>query len=420
MKKIFKNKKGFTLIELLAVIVILGVIMVIAVPAVTKYIDKSRKDSFVSSAEMYINAVQTKVSNGDINVPDGETEKIYINNIDLQKGGKSPYGVGYDPLKSYVGVTNDGDDYSYTIVLVDTKGNCIPKTSLKDLDSSLVASSCTEVVGITTKKDVAINVNTDRQTLMDAKIYGNTVSGTKVGSDGTIDLVVTGKNLFNLYKWKKVGYSIANGNVTYTVVNDYGVKAVGVVEQGDSTKWSTMFLTLTDVPLSNYPYYVIGKRYVNAVFDATKQLPNSRGMSLMIEYKDGSKTYPSNYTINSEMSKMGVYIQYQASAANIVLDTILYPQIEYGNERTAYEPYKEQRYVLELKDTSGHIINGIGTGETIEKQNGRWGVNNGSTFTELIGSTQTKLNNIKLYDGVSNVFLDETIQPSNLEIKYYQ
>lgn len=95
-------------------------------------------------------------------------------------------------------------------------------------------------------------------------------------------------------------------------------------------------------------------------------------------------------------------------------------QIELGSSATSYEPYKEQRYVLELKDTSGHIINGIGTGETIEKQNGRWGVNNGSTFTELIGSTQTKLNNIKLYDGVSNVFLDETIQPSNLEIKYYQ
>lgn len=33
-----KEKKGFTLIELLAVIVILGVIMMIAIPSVTGYI----------------------------------------------------------------------------------------------------------------------------------------------------------------------------------------------------------------------------------------------------------------------------------------------------------------------------------------------------------------------------------------------
>ncbi len=44
------NKKGFTLIELLAVIVILGVIMVIAVPAITKYIDNSRKEGFTKTA----------------------------------------------------------------------------------------------------------------------------------------------------------------------------------------------------------------------------------------------------------------------------------------------------------------------------------------------------------------------------------
>ena len=34
------NKKGFTLIELLAVIVILGVLLAIAIPSVTKHIKK--------------------------------------------------------------------------------------------------------------------------------------------------------------------------------------------------------------------------------------------------------------------------------------------------------------------------------------------------------------------------------------------
>ena len=41
------NKKAFTLIELLAVIVILGVILMIAIPKVSQYINRSKKDSFV-------------------------------------------------------------------------------------------------------------------------------------------------------------------------------------------------------------------------------------------------------------------------------------------------------------------------------------------------------------------------------------
>ena len=51
MRKILKNQKGLTLVELLAVIVILGIIAAIAVPAIANIIDNSRKDAQIANAE---------------------------------------------------------------------------------------------------------------------------------------------------------------------------------------------------------------------------------------------------------------------------------------------------------------------------------------------------------------------------------
>ena len=97
MKKL--NKKGFTLIELLAVIIILALLIAIAVPAVTRYLNSARESTFAVNANYAIKAVKEYVtiegmsgnnslidSNGNITI------RVLNNNLLDKKLEESPYG----------------------------------------------------------------------------------------------------------------------------------------------------------------------------------------------------------------------------------------------------------------------------------------------------------------------------------------
>ena len=56
MKKM--SNKGFTLIELLAVITIMGILMMVAIPSVSRTIENSRRDTFADNVRTYINTVR--------------------------------------------------------------------------------------------------------------------------------------------------------------------------------------------------------------------------------------------------------------------------------------------------------------------------------------------------------------------------
>lgn len=144
-----KNNKGFTLIELLAVIVILGVLMIIAVPMVTKYIKQAKQDAFIDTAKNYINSARYGYLNGDYVDPEatggacatldsGSGGNVYIKfrYIEVDKtGGKSSFNKKILQDKSYVRIESSSNGkFTYYVYMVDEGGNVLKTTSGSELE----------------------------------------------------------------------------------------------------------------------------------------------------------------------------------------------------------------------------------------------------------------------------------------------
>lgn len=65
MFKMLKNQKGMTLVELLAVMVIVGIIAAISIPAIGTLLENSRKDAYISSAVAVQEAARLYATSND-------------------------------------------------------------------------------------------------------------------------------------------------------------------------------------------------------------------------------------------------------------------------------------------------------------------------------------------------------------------
>ena len=135
-----KNRKGFTLIELLAVIVILGLLMAIAIPSVTKYITESRKKTLSTTVGNYIGALVNEVN--DLSYTFTGQNTIYavpIECIALERGGTNPFGHWYqanDAYFAYVLVQYDDttSKYVYGFTFKDSAGYGLYPTIQANID----------------------------------------------------------------------------------------------------------------------------------------------------------------------------------------------------------------------------------------------------------------------------------------------
>ena len=81
------KKKGFTLVELLAVIIILSLVLVIAVPSVNKYIKQSKEKAYNTQISTIIEAAQAYASTNLELLPNRENISVKVTLGQLKSSG---------------------------------------------------------------------------------------------------------------------------------------------------------------------------------------------------------------------------------------------------------------------------------------------------------------------------------------------
>jgi len=147
----FKNKKGFTLIELIAVVIILAILMMIAIPSITSVIEDSRKKGTISSLQAFVNKARTDISLGLDEIEkysffNGDNKPVIEQNpdhlyfipwacLEVQKGEKSGYGAWTEETGVFVKFREDRDPL-YLVQFKDTTLHSLPMVTDAELDKN--------------------------------------------------------------------------------------------------------------------------------------------------------------------------------------------------------------------------------------------------------------------------------------------
>lgn len=181
-----KNKKGFTLVELLAVIVILGVLLMIAVPAVQNVIKKAKNNATQKQAELFIDAAKKMA------IIDEATSDMVIYKLrDLDSD------VDTNRFTGMVVALKENGSYKYYIYLNDSVN----------------------------KKTIGNNNNDIFEFASEDKINEKVTDGVKEFKEGSTQIIKVNNNT----------YSYSNTNNTLNPYHSYSVKENVTVTVGNNS-----------------------------------------------------------------------------------------------------------------------------------------------------------------------------------------
>ena len=144
------GKKGFTLIELLAVITIMGILMLVAIPAVSRTIENSRRDTFATLAKQYISTVRNAVLADELECGTGSDKKTV---------GAMPNGTYYFKINT---APSTGSDDAYISAQTADIMEKVGKSSWSNADVNgyvkweKIQTSSSAVPGVKTKTTYSI------------------------------------------------------------------------------------------------------------------------------------------------------------------------------------------------------------------------------------------------------------------------
>lgn len=205
-----KNNKGFTLIELLAVITIMGILMLVGIPAIGRTIENVRRDSFANITGEYVNAVRNAINAEDLICKQAASETDFSNAVSasaaiegtyyvrinteettttdlMEKGGRSPYGNAH--MYGYVKFVKEWDESTgkskttYTVRMQDSG-----KHGLKTTEGGTTKFEFKE--SELTRSNVVSNTEVESKTVVSGSTVANPAIVAPPSGEGALECKV--------------------------------------------------------------------------------------------------------------------------------------------------------------------------------------------------------------------------------------
>ena len=267
-----RKEKGFTLIELLAVIIILGVIMLIAIPSVTRLINDSRKETYLDTARQIVKGAIPMVNGGELDVYDTNTTYyIPASCIPTENSMSSPFG---EFEQAYVIVGYTGEGYVYYWASVDKAHQGIEMKEYNKLTKSDVKPNMESVdttLGIGSRTDIKILDEESCQSFVDSSSSGGggstsstTTTDNKTWTNGIFTLTFDIASSCDTTSTEKVcnvtitgsnsdsSHLIIDSNSTFTVPS--GTRIAGGPYTSENLDVTVSGTTLTVIGNKNYKH----------------------------------------------------------------------------------------------------------------------------------------------------------------------